>query len=316
MFSAVRVDGTSEHPSRTDSSVSDILKMKTVLVTGVNSYIGNAFIEYMKQFPADYSVEGISVRNNAWKTIDFSKYDCIFDVAGIAHADTGHVTEDIKQRYYKVNTDLTIALAKKAKESGVKQFIFVSSAIVYGNSAPIGQTKIITKDTVPAPADFYGDSKWQAEKGIIPLEDERFRIVILRPPMIYGKNSKGNYPTLSKLAQKLPVFPRIENCRSMLYIGNLVEFVRLMIQNDESGLFFPQNSEYSNTSDLVRSIAESHGRKIILVDGTAWAVKLLSHATGLVNKAFGSLAYDMAMSEYKENYRLYSLAESIRLTEE
>ena len=134
--------------------------------------------------------------------------------------------------------------------------------------------------------------------------------------MIYGKNSKGNYPTLSKLAQKLPVFPRIENCRSMLYIGNLVEFVRLMIQNDESGLFFPQNSEYSNTSDLVRSIAESHGRKIILVDGTAWAVKLLSHATGLVNKAFGSLAYDMAMSEYKENYRLYSLAESIRLTEE
>ena len=207
--------------------------MKTVLVTGVNSYIGNAFIEYMKQFPADYSVEGISVRNNAWKTIDFSKYDCIFDVAGIAHADTGHVTEDIKQRYYKVNTDLTIALAKKAKESGVKQFIFVSSAIVYGNSAPIGQTKIITKDTVPAPADFYGDSKWQAEKGIIPLGDERFRIVILRPPMIYGKNSKGNYPTLSKLAQKLPVFPRIENCRSMLYIGNLVEFVRLMIQNDE-----------------------------------------------------------------------------------
>ena len=290
--------------------------MKTVLVTGVNSYIGNAFIEYMRQFAFDYTVEGISVRNSAWKTLDFSKYDCVFDVAGIAHADTGHVSEETKKRYYDINTDLTIALAEKAKADGVKQFIFMSSAIVYGDSAPIGQKKVITKDTNPAPADFYGDSKWLAEKGITPLEDETFRVVILRPPMIYGKNSKGNYPILSRLAQKLPVFPKVDNCRSMLYIGNLVEFVRLMIQNEESGFFFPQNAEYSNTSDLVKTIAEVHGKRVVLLDGTAWALRLISHATGLVNKAFGSLAYDMSMSEYKENYRLYTLAESIRLTEE
>ena len=200
--------------------------------------------------------------------------------------------------------------------SGVKQFIFMSSAIVYGNSAPIGSMKLITKDTAPAPADFYGDSKLQAEKGILPLADGSFRIVILRPPMIYGKNSKGNYPTLSAITQKLPVFPKVNNCRSMLYIGNLVEFVRLIIQNEECGFFFPQNAEYSNTSELVNYIAEAHGKKIVLVDKTAWALKLVSHATGLVNKAFGSMAYEMSMSEYRENYRLFSLAESIRLTEE
>ena len=290
--------------------------MKRVLVTGVNSYIGNAFIEYMLQYSADYSIQGISVRDNAWKEIDFSVYDCVLDVAGIAHADTGHVSEAVKRQYYAVNTDLTVALARKAKASGVKQFIFMSSAIVYGNSAPIGSMKLITRDTVPAPADFYGDSKWRAEKEIMPLADGNFRIVVLRPPMIYGKNSKGNYPTLSAIAQKLPIFPKVDNCRSMLYIGNLVEFVRLMIQNEECGFFFPQNAEYSNTSELVNYIAEAHGKKIILVDNTAWALKLVSHATGLVNKAFGSMAYEMSMSEYRENYRLYSLAESIRLTEE
>ena len=288
---------------------------KRVLVTGVNSYIGNAFRSYMEQYPEEAAVEGISVRNDAWKTLDFSGYDCIFDVAGIAHADTGYVSEEVKKRYYAVNCDLTVALAQKAKEEGVRQFIFMSSAIVYGDSAPIGFQRMITRDTPPAPADFYGDSKLQAEKGILPLVDDHFKIAVLRPPMIYGKGSKGNYPVLSKMAQKLPAFPKVENCRSMLYIGNLVEFVRLVIKNEESGFFFPQNGQYSNTSQLVQMIAEAHGKHIILVGGCTVPLRLLSQATGLVNKAFGSLAYDMSMSEYKENYRRFSLEESIRLTE-
>ena len=288
---------------------------KRVLVTGVNSYIGNAFRSYMEQYPEEAAVEGISVRNDAWKTLDFSGYDCVFDVAGIAHADTGHVSEEVKKRYYAVNCDLTVALAQKAKEEGVRQFIFMSSAIVYGDSAPIGFQRMITRDTPPAPADFYGDSKLQAEKGILPLADDHFKIAVLRPPMIYGKGSKGNYPVLSKMAQKLPAFPKVENCRSMLYIGNLVEFVRLVIKNEESGFFFPQNGQYSNTSQLVQMIAEAHGKHIILVGGCTVPLRLLSQATGLVNKAFGSLAYDMSMSEYKENYRRFSLEESIRLTE-
>ena len=288
---------------------------KRVLVTGVNSYIGNAFRSYMEQYPEEAVVDGISVRNDAWKTLDFSGYDCVFDVAGIAHADTGHVSEEVKKRYYAVNCDLTVALAQKAKEEGVRQFIFMSSAIVYGDSAPIGFQRMITRDTPPAPADFYGDSKLQAEKGILPLADDHFKIAVLRPPMIYGKGSKGNYPVLSKMAQKLPVFPKVENCRSMLYIGNLVEFVRLVIKNEESGFFFPQNGQYSNTSQLVQMIAEAHGKHIILVGGCTVPLRLLSQATGLVNKAFGSLAYDMSMSEYKENYRRFSLEESIRLTE-
>ena len=289
--------------------------MKNILVTGVNSYIGNSFMEYIKNYPEEYSAEGISVRNNAWQDIDFSRYDCVFDVAGIAHADVGHASEETVQHYYAVNRDLTLALAQKAKAEGVKQFIFMSSAIVYGDSAPIGKTKLITADTPPAPANFYGDSKLQAENAILPLADDRFKVAILRPPMIYGKNSKGNYPILAKLADKLPVFPKVSNTRSMLYVGNLTEFVRLIIKNEDSGIFFPQNAEYSNTSRLVQLIARAHGKNIALIGGFTWLLKMLSHATGLVNKAFGSLAYDVTMSDYKEDYRKYSLEESINKTE-
>lgn len=289
--------------------------MKKILVTGVNSYIGNSFMEYMRNFPKEYTVKGISCRGNSWKSEDFSGYDCLFHVAGIAHADSGHISEERAKQYYAVNTDLTAAIAEKAKAEGIRQFIFMSSAIVYGEASGVGKRKVITADTDPAPSGAYGDSKLQAEKKLLPMADENFRVVILRPPMIYGKNSKGNYPVLSKLVDKLPVFPVADNQRSMLYVGNLVEFVRLMIRNEESGIFWPQNAEYTNTTEMVKMIAEAKGRKLLFIRGMGGALKIMSHFTPLVNKAFGSMAYDMRLSEYKEDYRKYSLAESVLLTE-
>lgn len=289
--------------------------MKKILITGANSYIGGSFENYLKKWNNDYLVDTVDMIDEGWREKDFSKYDTIFHVAGIAHADTGHVSEESKSFYYKINTDLTIETAKKAKAEGARQFIFMSSAIVYGESAPIGEKKVITKNTSPAPANFYGDSKLQAEKGILPLQDKNFNVVVLRPPMIYGKGSKGNYPVLSKLARKLPVFPYVQNERSMLYIENLCEFVRLVIENEEHGIFHPQNSEYSNTTELVKMIADAHDKKIIIVKGFGWALKMMSHMTGLVNKAFGSMSYDMSISQYQENYRVCGLEESIKRTE-
>lgn len=291
--------------------------MKKILITGANSYIGTSFENYINEHYAEkYSVDTVDMIDGYWREKSFSKYDVIYHVAGIAHSDTGKVSEERKRFYYQINTDLTVETAKKAKTDGVKQFIFMSSAIVYGDSAPIGQKKVITKDTPLSPANFYGDSKVQAENGIVSLSDNSFKVVILRPPMIYGKGSKGNYPQLSKFAQRLSFFPDVKNERSMLYIGNLVEFVRLMIENDESGVFFPQNSQYTSTSEMVKAIAAAHGKKTHLVKGFAWLLKIISHVTGLVNKAFGNLTYDMSLSEYKDNYRLYSLEESIIQTEQ
>ena len=288
--------------------------MKKVLITGANSYIGTSFEKYMKQFDG-YQIDTMDMIDGTWRQNDFSGYDTVFHVAGIAHSETGKISEERKQIYYKVNTDLTIETAKKAKSDGVKQFIFMSSAIVYGNSAKIGKKKVIDCNTPVSPANFYGDSKVKAEEGLRPLSDGAFRVVILRPPMIYGKGSKGNYPILSKFAQKYPVFPKIKNERSMLYIDNLAEFVKLMIDNEEEGTFFPQNAEYTSTSEMVREIAQVHGKKVRLVRGTTLPLKVLSHLTGLVNKAFGNLCYEKSLSDYKVDYRKYSLAESIRLTE-
>ncbi|MBQ8620486.1 MAG: NAD-dependent epimerase/dehydratase family protein [Clostridia bacterium] len=289
--------------------------MKKILITGANSYIGTSFEKYMSQWPEQYQVDTVDMIDGSWREKSFSGYDTVFHVAGIAHSDTGNVTEERKAFYYKINTELTIETAQKSKADGVKQFIFMSSAIVYGDSAPIGKTKVITKETPVNPANFYGDSKVQAENGILPLNDAGFSVCVLRPPMIYGPGSKGNYPVLSKLARKLPVFPKVNNQRSMLYIENLTEFMRLMVENEEQGIFWPQNAEYSNTTELVQMIAQAHGKKIIVIPGFTWALKILSHLTGLVNKAFGSLSYDMSLSQYKIPYCTANLEESIKAAE-
>ena len=289
--------------------------MKRILITGLNSYVGTSVESYLEQWPDKYQIETIDLKNPSWVEVDFGNFDVVYHVAGIAHSDVGKVTEEQKQFYYKINTELTIKVAKKAKNDGVKQFIFMSSAIVYGDSAPIGKRKIITKDNKASPSNFYGDSKLQAELGILPLQSAEFNVVVLRPPMIYGKGSKGNYPVLAKIAQKLPIFPYVKNERSMLYIENLSEFVRLMIENEEYGIFHPQNAEYSQTTDLVQLIAKTHGRTIIIIPYFEWLLKILSRFTGLVNKAFGNLSYDMSLSDYKENYRVCDLNESIERTE-
>ena len=288
--------------------------MKHILITGINSYLGKSFKKYISQFP-EYSALTISMRDGSWRDYDFDGIDVVYHVAGLAHSDNGRISPEKADRYYKINTDLTLELAAKAKKEGVKQFIFMSSAIVYGDSNPIGEKRVIRKDTPCTPANVYGDSKLQAELGLKKLEDTNFRVVILRPPMVYGPGCKGNYPLLAFFARKLPVFPDIPNERSMLYVENLMEFVRLMIKNEERGIFFPQNAQYSSTSEMVRMISHAHNKDILLTKAFNWAVKLLGFFTPLVDKAFGNLSYDMAMSEYKEDYRLYSLAESIERTE-
>lgn len=290
--------------------------MKKILITGASSYIGTSFENFINEnYPTEYVVDTVDMIDGTWRKKDFSGYDSVFHVAGIAHSDNGKISEEKAKLYYAVNTELTIETAAKAKADGVRQFIFMSSAIVYGKSAPIGKSKVITSESPVNPANCYGDSKVKAEIGIRSMNDDCFKVVILRPPMIYGKGSKGNYPLLAKIALKLPVFPYVENERSMLYIENLCEFVRLMVENEEHGIFWPQNVEYSNTSELVQMIAQVHGKKVCLVKGCGWALKCMSYVTGLVNKAFGSLSYDMGLSEYKADYRKKNLHDSVKETE-
>ena len=283
--------------------------MKRILITGANSYIGTSLEKWLEKYPDKYFVDTVSTRNYVWKQKNFSEFDSVFHVAGIAHVSSSPKMESI---YYKANRDLVVEVANKAKLDGVKQFIFMSSIIVYGDSGSV--KGVIDENTVPKPSNFYGNSKLQAEKGIVSLESNDFKIVILRPPMIYGKGSKGNYPKLSVAAQKLPIFPDIDNERSMLHIDNLCEFIKLMIDNEESGLFFPQNTEFVKTSEMVKLIAESHGKKIRLTKVFNPLLRLM-YGINVVNKVFGNLVYEKSMSDYNVNYRIRDFRESIEMAE-
>lgn len=291
--------------------------MKKVLITGANSYIGTSFENWtIENCPEEISCTTIDMQDSIWRETSFVGFDCIFHVAGIAHADVGKVSAEEQKRYYRVNCDLAVECAKKAKAEGVGQFLYMSSIIVYGESAGVGKEKVITKDTPLAPANFYGDSKKKAEEGLLPLNDASFKVVLLRPPMIYGKGSKGNFPLLVRLADKLPIFPDVKNQRSMLYIKNLCSFVQLLIQHQDSGIFYPQNEEYVSTARMVALIAKVKSKKLRMTKALNFALllagKMPGKIGGLTNKAFGNLVYDQNLSYYKEPYCQYSLEESIQ----
>lgn len=280
--------------------------MKKILITGADSYIGMSVENWLMKEAGKYKVDTLDVKEGSWKKKNFSQYDVVFHVAGIAHIKE---TKENQNLYYKINRDLAYEVALRAKENGVKQFIFLSSMSVYGI-----EKGIINKDTPLKPNSAYGKSKIQAEELIKKLANDTFVVATLRPPMVYGKGCKGNYPRLARLALKTPIFPDIKNRRSMIYIDNLSEFIKQLIDNQGGGLFFPQNAEYVNTSEMVSLIAKVHGKQIAMTKLFNTLLRLLNVSTA--NKVFGDLVYEMATSEYQSNYRIYGFKESIEMTEE
>lgn len=303
----------------------DLNAKKKVLITGAGSYIGKSFIKYaQRHYHSNFEIEELDLRDQSWKEKDFSNYDIVYHVAGIAHADVGNVSEETKKKYYEVNTGLAVAVAEKAKTEGVKTFIFMSSMIVYGESAPYGESKVIDATTVPHPANFYGDSKLQADVAVRGLADDTYKVIVLRPPMIYGKESKGNYHTLAEIAKRTPIFPDVNNERSMLYIENLCVFLcQIMLlkpYHRNSVVLLPQNEEWTKTSDMVKAIAQASGKKIVGSKSLALTVKIGSKMPGkiggLVNKAFGNNCYEHHVSEYVGiRYQRAGLKDSVRKAE-
>lgn len=282
--------------------------MIKVLITGAGSYVGESVQRYILSTSSDFEIDAVDTMNDAWKKADFSKYDVVYHVAGIAHVNADPKMEAL---YYKVNRDLTIDVARAAKAAGVKQFIFMSSQIVFHESQSL-KTEVLTSDTKENPNGFYGDSKLQAEKGLHELECDAFKVCILRPPMIYGPNSKGNFPRLVKLAQKTPVFPAWHNKRSMLYIDNLAEFVKQAILRELNGTFYPQNRELADTVEIIRYFAKANGHKV-------WITRLLNPFVWLgsfilqpINKMFATYYYDPEMSQMDFDYQLVSFEESLK----
>lgn len=263
--------------------------MKNILITGENSYLGKSLERYLSKWPDKYNIDFISLRNNKWKSKDFSSYDVVYHVAAIVHKKENSQMEKL---YNEVNKDLTIQLAEKSKNEGINQFIFLSTMAVYGTDGEIGGNLVIGMGTKTNPKTLYAKSKLAAEKELNKLNDDKFKVLILRPPIIYGPNCTGNYSRLEKFALKSPLFPMIDNQRSMLHIDKLSEDVKGYIDNRIDGLFLPQDELYVNTSLLVKKIALENGRKIYLSRGIGFIVKLFAKKINLFIKIFGNLVYE------------------------
>ena len=283
--------------------------MKKILITGAGSYVGESVRRYILSTSSDFQIDAVDTMGDNWKNADYSQYDVVYHVAGIAHVNADPKMEPL---YYKVNRDLTIEVARAAKAAGVKQFIFMSSQIVFHESQSL-KTEVLTSETKENPNGFYGDSKLQAELGIKPLEDENFKVCILRPCMIYGPNAKGNFPRLAKLACKTPIFPCWHHKRSMLYIDNLAEFVKQCVDRELEGTFYPQNRELADTVEIIRFFAKAAGHKV-------WITRLLNPFVWLgsfvlqpINKMFATYYYAPEMSKMDFDYQLVSFEESLKL---
>lgn len=283
--------------------------MKSILIIGANSYIGTSFEQYLNKYEnvkkeyeknEIYRINTIDSINLKPKKELFIGYDTVFYVAGIVHKKEKRKD---KVLYYKVNRDLAVKVAIAAKKAEVKQFIILSSMSVYGKT-----TGYITKLTKPTPINCYGRSKLQADQIIWKLNNENFKVAILRPPMVYGRNCKGNYQSLRRIALLCPIFPELRNQRSMIYIDNLCEFIKNIVDKESAGIFFPQNDKYVCTSRMVKSIAYLHKKKIKTTKVLNQLIDFIP--LNITRKVFGNLTYEMSDPVGKFDFK-----ESIVLSE-
>lgn len=276
-------------------------------ILGQNSYICNRFCEYVRN--TNFQLESINCRDDSWESVDFSQLDTILCPVGIAHVSAA---SNMESKYYAINRDLPVAIAKKAKKQGTGQFVFFSSMIVYGADKPIGTDYRIDSSTVPAPENFYGKSKLEAEQELLKLQDENFVITIIRIPMVYGPNCKGNFPQLLKVARRSPFCPLIKNKRSMIYVDNLCEFLKLIIETKKTGIHYPQNTEYVSTVEIIRTAAKYFNHKIYFIHLFNPIIKVLSKKVASLNKIFGTKVYDISLSPDLERYNKVDFDTSIK----
>ena len=287
--------------------------MKKILITGQNSYIGNSFKNYCeKKYGDKFKIDTISFRFINPFDFDFKPYDIVLCVTGIAH-DTNINNKEKNYEYKSINVELVKKIAEKSKLDAVKDFIFLSSIIVYGTKNNFLKRKIINFKTSPNPTSIYGKSKLDAELEILKIYSDA---KILRLPMVYGKNSKGNFKKLVKYAKILPFFPKVDSKKSVIYIDNLCEFLVICIEKNINGILFPQNIEYFNTSNTVKLIKRLINNKNFLpiLIPSKLILLLMSPFFDKIDKAFGSVIYDKSLSDIGLNYNIVNFFDSIKKT--
>lgn len=269
--------------------------MFKVLITGKGSYVGQRIKEWLEQ-TEEFDVDELDMIDGNWGNYDFSIYNSIIHVAAIVHRQNDKIDWET---YYNVNALLPKKVAEISKAAGVKQFIFLSTMAIYGQEKKLPFGNVINANTIINPKSDYGKSKYQAELLLNKLHCENFKICIIRPPNVYGKNCPGNYlKSFVKLTKILPIFPKAfeESRQSLLFIDNLSEFIREQIISKTYGTYMPQDGLPVSTIEIVESISTAMNKKIYFSKGLGLIINHFSFLK-IINKIYGGVMYDANLSE-------------------
>jgi nucleoside-diphosphate-sugar epimerase len=298
--------------------------MKRVLITGASGFIGRSLSnELLNQgyivaallrkksnlLPVDVNQIIICDFNNIIDySLIFKDIDCLIHLAGRAHIIDKGVKFNL-DKFREVNTCLTLNLAKKAAEFGVNRFLFLSSIGVNGNQ----NNKPFSEIDIPNPQDSYAISKYEAEKGLFRIsKDTQLRIVVIRPPLVYGANAPGNFGRLidffsTKFLLPLP-FGAVNNKRSLVAIDNLVDFIItcMVHKNAENEVFLISDNQDVSTMQLLNKMAKAFDRKLVLLPIPIKFMILLARLIGKRKDAirlFSSLQIDISKAQKNLNWQ-------------
>jgi UDP-glucose 4-epimerase len=263
----------------------------TLLITAEHSYIGNAVAAWLKTHSSIRVIQQ-SLRQHALAQLNWQGIDAVFHVAGIAHLSK---KKSMVTQYIQVNRDLAIDVAKKAKASGVKHFIFASTMAIFGKDIPIGRIQPIQTSKIQ-PTDIYGQTKYEADIAIQGLASHDFIVTTLRLPMIYGPNAKGNFPKLEAIAKKMMIIPNINNQRSVLHIDNLARCIHYVMLNPYAGVIYPQDPLYFKTTEFILAYRRLHHLRTLVVPGMTFFIKFLAIVLPFLNKVYGNKYYDVSLN--------------------
>lgn len=276
-----------------------------LLITGSNGFVGSYFIN---KYQGKYKIKTFSFLKEDINSLDCSDIDVVFHLSALVHQMGGASFEE----YERVNVIQTLQLAKKAKESGIKHFVFMSTVKVYGEETD----SKYSENSICNPEDDYGKSKLKAELELQKIEDEDFKVSIIRTPIVYGYGVKANIKSLINLVNKVPLLPfgKIENKRSMVYIGNLCHFVYEIITQEKQGIFLASDDEPLSTSRLIELVSKNLDKKIYLVKIPFFETLLKILKPSFHKRLYGSLEVDNSITKEKLNLKNpYSVEDGIKL---
>lgn len=276
------------------------MKKKTLMITGASGFIGSNFIERYKD---KYNIIPMDLLKVKPEEIDFNGVDAVLHLAALVHQMQGAPRE----KYFEVNTELTKRVAEEAKKQGVKHFVFYSTVKVYGYDGDLyNHSMILNEESECNPVnDPYGESKWEAEKILRNLENDNFKVGIIRPPMVYGKGVKGNMESLIKLVKMFPILPfnYDKNRRSLINIENLMYLTTLVIDKEASGVFLPLDEKNISLKEIVEGIEKAYNLKRInipMIQPIFWILTKVK--PNIMVRLFGTLQFDNKITREKLGY--------------